>query len=341
MNHFDKYSELIAKHLAGQTTPTEDQDLLDWADADAENQAFFDEMAQTWALTDGAALPPFDADLAQAWGKIDAGTSTRQPPLERSTTKVVHLSKIVRRWSVAAAILLTVGTAFWWFSKQPGQVQLVEIQTFDNEKKAITLPDSSQVWLNENSKLAYDTRFEQRHVALDGEAFFEVERLVQRPFEIVSGDATTTVLGTSFNVRAYAAEDKIEVTVKTGKVALTATKSKGLPVYITPGESGIFDKKAEKVTVATEEFENADAWKTLHLEFDNEKMAYVISTLERYFGVNIVVSDPSLLECPYTAPFDQPDLDAILTVIGSTIGFEFTHEGNDYLLTGKGCDGFQ
>lgn len=313
--------------------------MFSWTEADAENQAIFEEWTQTWAITEGAATSPFDADMDAAWSKIAAATVDTAPPIvERPAAKVVGLSKMVRRWSVAAAVLFAVATGLWWLNRQPEQLQLVEIQTLDNEKKAVTLPDSSRVWLNENSKLAYHPQFEQRHVTLEGEAFFEVERLVERPFEIVSGDATTTVLGTSFNVRAYAAEDKIEVTVKTGKVALAVSKRKESPVLLTPGETGVFDKKVEKVTVAIREQENADAWKTQKLSFDDEKLSEVVAALERYFGVDIEASNPALLDCPYTSSFDQPDLDAILTVIGSTIGFEVSKTEGRYVLSGKGCN---
>lgn len=252
----------------------------------------------------------------------------------------------MRRWSVAAAVLLAIGAGLWWMSHPPiaQQPQFVEIHTLDNERKSITLPDSSEVWLNENSKLTYDPRFAQRHVTLEGEAFFEVERLVERPFEIRSGEAVTTVLGTSFNVRAYAAEDKIEVTVKTGKVAMAKTKKKEAPVLLTPGETGVFDKTAQKLEVAVREEANADAWKTQKLSFDDEKMLQVVAALERYFGVEIEAANPALLECPYTTTTafepqagEQLDLDAILTVIGTTIGFEFSNTDGRYLLSGKGC----
>ncbi len=314
--------------------------MFAWAAADPANQNCFEDWKQTWALTEGAAASPFEADLNLAWSKVEAAISgTASPAIGHPALSVVHLSRIVRRWSVAAAVLFAVAAATWWFSRQPEQAQLVDVQTFNHEKKQVTLPDSSHVWLNENSRLTYDPRFGQRHVTLEGEAFFEVERLVERPFEITSGDATTTVLGTSFNVRAYSAEDKIEVTVKTGKVALAVTKSKESLVILTPGETGVFDKKEAKVEVATRELENADAWKTQRLSFDDEKMAQVIAALERYFDVNITVSDPALLECPYTSSFEQPDLEAILTVIGSTIGFEFSKTEGRYLLSGKGCAG--
>ena len=338
LDHQEKYSALAAKYLAGQTSAAEELDLFAWTDTDPANQKCFEEWTQAWAMTEGAAVSPFETDLSLAWSKVEAAISQAAPmATERPTPKVVHLSKIIRHWSVAAAVLFTVAGAIWWANRQPEQAQLVDVQTYNQEKKQVTLPDSSHVWLNENSRLLYDPRFEQRHVTLEGEAFFEVERMVERPFKITSGDATTTVLGTSFNVRAYAAEGKIEVTVKTGKVALAVTKSKQPPVFLTQGETGIIDKKEGKAEVATHELENADAWKTQQLSFDDEKISQVIAALERYFDVTIEVSDPALLECPYTSSFEKPDLDAILTVIGSTIGFEFSKTEGQYLLSGKGC----
>ncbi|MCU0348475.1 MAG: FecR domain-containing protein, partial [Saprospiraceae bacterium] len=188
MEKLDKYSGLAAKYLAGQSSPAEEQDLFAWTDSSADNQVLFEEWTQAWAMTEGADASPFEADLDAAWAKIDAAT-TASPMAERPAAKIVHLSKIVRRWSVAAAVLLALGIGFWWMNQGPEQPQLVEIQTIDNEKKAITLPDGSQVWLNENSRLSYDANFAKRHVNLEGEAFFEVERLVERPFEITSGEA--------------------------------------------------------------------------------------------------------------------------------------------------------
>lgn len=341
MNHTEKYSALAAKYLAGQADPAEEQDLFAWTDASADNQAHFEEWTQAWAMTEDAAASPFETDLGAAWAKIDAATPVVAPEIvERQAVKIVPLSKIARRWSVAAAVLLAIGAGLWWTNRAPvAQLpQLVEIQTFDNERKAVTLPDSTQVWLNENSRLAFDANFVQRQVNLQGEAFFDVERIVERPFEITTGDATVTVLGTSFNVRAYEGEEEVEVTVKTGKVALTAKKAKQSIAPLAPGQTGVYNKKEEKVELATVEQENADAWKTQKLAFDDEKLLYVVAALERYFGVEIAAENPALLECPYTSSFDQPDLDAILTVIGTTIGFEVSKpsEGR-YLLSGKGC----
>jgi ferric-dicitrate binding protein FerR (iron transport regulator) len=79
------------------------------------------------------------------------------------------------------------------------------------------------------------------------------------------------------------------------------------------------------------------AWKTLKLDFDEAPMKDVITTLERYFGTEIKVTNEMIYECPYTSTFDQPDLASILDIIGASVGFEAAKEGDGYLLKGNGC----
>jgi transmembrane sensor len=347
VNNIEKYSELIAKYLAGEITPGEERELFAWTEADAANQKFFDETVEIWSLTGGAASTPFEADMTKAWANIEAGIGTSAVPNTQThkhtntqtpkSAKIVPLSKIIRRWSVAAAILLLAAAGLWWMNRGVEAPQFVEIRTFDKEKKEIVLPDSSHVWLNENSKLVYDQKFEKRQVTLEGEAFFEVERLVERPFEILSGAATTTVLGTSFNVRAYPAEDKIEVTVKTGKVALAVTKQAEKSVRLEAGESGIFDKKEEKVAVAEAEIANADAWKTDRLDFNEALVKDIIQALERYFDIKIEVSNPMILECHYSANFSQPVISTAMENLAFGLGLDVKKTEDGYLLSGKGC----
>ncbi|HFA49099.1 MAG TPA: DUF4974 domain-containing protein [Bacteroidetes bacterium] len=350
MKEFDKYSVLIGKFFAGEASLAEKEDLFAWTKKDPANRAFFEETEQVWKMVDGAETTPFEADMDSAWAKIDAAVDTpeygSQPTalqVENGTAgrsaKVVPLPKRMMRWSIAAAVLALLGLGLWWANRSaPQQPAFVEIQTLENEKKEITLPDSSHVWMNENSKIAYDQHFAKRKINLEGEAFFEVERMEESPFEIRSGEATTTVLGTSFNVRAYPKEEKIEVTVKTGKVALAVTKKEASAVILPAGTSGIVYKKEKKVEKVEAKSANADAWKTLRLDFDETPMKEVVLTLERYFGKEIKVANKAMLNCPYTSTFDQPDLDGILSVIGGSLGFEAVEKNGGYIIEGGSCE---
>ncbi len=346
VNHSSKYTELIAKYLAGECSPAEEQEIFTWMEAAPRNQALFEEAAKIWAWTREAGDSPFKTDLKPAWNRIEKGiqNSTGQPASPQvpgTSAKVIDLPWMIRRWSIAAAVLVAVCIFAWWWSKEsmPFEqvVQMVEVQTFDKEKKELVLPDSSYIWLNENSKLAYDPKFNQREVTLEGEAFFQVKKIENKIFRITSGKATTTVLGTSFNLRAYPAEKKIEVTVETGKVEMAVPGKQTPPVLVKAGESGIFYKKEERLDVARQQIENADAWKTQSLHFNETLMKDIVETLNRYFDVQIEAENPAILECHYSSTFPQPELEVILSVIGSTLNFEYTKNEKHYLLSGKGC----
>ncbi|ALL04800.1 hypothetical protein AQ505_04460 [Pedobacter sp. PACM 27299] len=89
----------------------------------------------------------------------------------------------------------------------------------------VTLADGSEILLNSGSELRYPRQFsgKQRLVYLNGEAFFKVKHRADQPFVVTTGKIKTTVLGTSFNIKAYSGLDHIAVNVATGKVAVAAS----------------------------------------------------------------------------------------------------------------------
>lgn len=349
MKDFNKNSELIAKFLAGESSLTEKEELFARTKEDRENQAFFEDMEEVWKNVEGAESSPFEADMDAAWAKIDEGVRNQESGVSGGTSGFENEARVVEmrprkfRWSMAAAVLALLAAGAWWMGQGVPEPVLVAVQTVEGEQKEINLPDGSTVWLNENSRLAYLEDFTKRDVELEGEAFFDVERSEEHPFQIMSGDATTTVLGTSFNVRAYPNEEQVEVTVETGTVELAVAKKKAdkiekvKAVRLPAGTSGVVYKKEEKVEKVEEKISNAISWKTMRLDFDEDSMKEVISILERHFDADIQVSNNMIFDCPYTSSFDQPNLDEILMVIGASVGFEVEKNGGAYELVGNGC----
>ncbi|TAK42089.1 MAG: DUF4974 domain-containing protein [Saprospiraceae bacterium] len=331
MKQHDQHTELIAKHLANETTEREKEELFAWMNEDGANKKFVDEMAQVWEMSATAGAQPFEPDFEKAWAKIDDATAASS-----QSAKVVPLSKIMRRWSVAAALLLAIAAGLWWWLR-PEPTRIVEVRTFYHQKKEVTLPDGSHIWLNDHSTLTYDARFAERNVALDGEAFFQVEHMKTHPFRISSGEVTTSVLGTSFNVRAYAGEKQVEVTVETGKVGLAPADKKKSSIVLPAGSSGIFDKKTHEVRLTQQKIPNAVAWKNRVLFFDDTLMKDIIETLERYFEVDISVSNDLIYNCHYTVSFEQPSLEEVFKILSGTFNLEITRKDGGYLLSGEGC----
>src|SRR5699024_2915773 len=110
--------------------------------------------------------------------------------------------------------------------------------------------DGSVIQLNAESTLRYPSKFDsnKREVYLEGEAFFSVERDTTRPFIIHAGGTATQVLGTSFNIRAYEGEDKVQVAVVEGEVAVTEEKAEKRA-----GQEAIHISKNEWVTYHSDE----------------------------------------------------------------------------------------
>ena len=150
----------------------------------------------------------------------------------------------------------------------------------------LRLADGTQVWLNAESRLKYPSRFtgEQRVVELEGEGYFKVTPDSQRPFIVKSGNITTEVLGTEFNVRTYVPDDS-HVTLLKGSVKVKNTDSSS-EVVIQPGEDahlqgdGTFD-------VREVDTDNYYLWTEGYFYFDNESVVEIMRELGRWYNIRV------------------------------------------------------
>src|SRR5690606_4938670 len=82
----------------------------------------------------------------------------------------------------------------------------------------IVLPDSSSVWLNSGSSIRIWASYNQqnRSVELNGEGYFDVQHDKNRPFYVAAKDVKVKVLGTTFNLSAYEADEEVKTTLVEG-----------------------------------------------------------------------------------------------------------------------------
>lgn len=330
----EHYIELIAQHLTGEISEQERKVLMDWVNSDAKNQALWNETTQLWEVTNQYETT-FDANIEAAWNKVDQKTTVTDTP-NHSSAKVVRLNSFNRILQIAAVFLIATVAGWLWFS-QEAEPQLMAYQTNDEETLEILLPDESQVVLNENSHLTFIEKDGKRMLTLEGEAWFDVKHLDDVPFEIESGDARTRVLGTAFNVRAYPQEDKIEVSVERGKVALSEKENIKNIQMLPAGTEGVFYKKEKTVVKEKRENDNANAWRTKKLIFEYTPMPKVFETLEKYYEVEIE-GNPNIAHCPLKGEFDDDPIEMILEVIKASLSdAEVEKEGNRIKFIGGAC----
>ena len=343
----NKYIELIAQQLSGEISKSDEKLLMEWVASNTENQALWEETKQLWEISDNFD-DTFDTDVDAAWTNVEqkiAGTTsstTKVVDINRtklnddSSAKVVGISKFKRLLQYAAVILIA-GAGWFWLNQGNADPQLYSYQIGDDQKLEITLPDQSQVVLNENSQLTFQEIDGKRMVNLEGEAWFDVKHLDDVPFEILSGETKTRVLGTAFNVRAYPEEDKIEVSVERGLVAFSENENAKNKTELPAGTEGTFYKKPKTIAKDKRADDNVDAWRTKILIFENTPMSKVYEALERYYEVEIE-ADSRILNCEYSkGRFENRPLEEILTTIDFALNFQSSIDGKNITITGKGC----
>lgn len=199
-------------------------------------------------------------------------------------------------------------------------------------KYRVRLSDGTIVILNSGSKLEFPVGFHgpERRVKLIGEAYFEVTKDPSRPFMVVSGDGSTEVLGTKFNVSNYPEDRMVKTTLLEGKVKFSRNDMRGGAQVLNPGEQAILNGDAIQVI----QVNAADlmAWKDNKFVFKNVQLAAVMRQLSRWY--NIEVDYNSLPDRRlYVNISCDVNLSEVLRMMSVTSGIKFNVEGRRVSVT--------
>jgi transmembrane sensor len=150
----------------------------------------------------------------------------------------------------------------------------------------LELPDGSRVWLNAASSLKFPTAFtgKERRVELSGEAYFEIAKNAGQPFSVAVNKANIAVLGTSFNVMAYADEAAIRTTLLEGAVKVSRENESSL---LKPGEQSLLEPGSMQV-IEKADIDLAIAWKNGLTSFKSADIKTIMRQVERWYDVEVV-----------------------------------------------------
>jgi len=152
----------------------------------------------------------------------------------------------------------------------------------------VILSDGTSVMLNAASSITFPTSFSglMREVSLEGEAYFEVTKNTEMPFMVKSGQQVIKVLGTHFDVNAYADEPALKTTLLEGAVEVTSHKA---AVRIKPGQQALVEKKDQKNIIVREaDLEKEMAWKNGVFSFENDDLKSIMRQVARWYDVEVI-----------------------------------------------------
>jgi ferric-dicitrate binding protein FerR (iron transport regulator) len=327
--------ELVLKYLEDDYTAEDEKNLNEWLQADNKNRQVFDLTKKIWDAPE-ARLP--GPDLEKAWisvkesAGIEAPTAGEILPFEEREKKPEMKRMFAPGFLKVAAVLLLMISISYLFFKLTKPLSMHEVFVESGKQEKIRLTDGTQITLDAGSIFRYPNEFgsDSREVFLSGEGYFEVSADQAKPFIIHANGAVITVVGTTFNVRAWLQNRKTVVAVAEGKVSLRPEKVK-------QSEAEVVITKNQMSEMIENEFpsppQNADiyahlSWLRREMYFNSAPLREVLDQLERWYDLEISLSDESYAFNRVTIFVKDKPVEEILDLIALMNDFRYEQQGN-------------
>lgn len=357
--HDFPHKQLLVNYLLGICTMKERLDVDRWLEEDQENVLLLQQVAEEFGNRIQFPLP----DKAVVKKELMQHITKTVPPVE--DTRRFMQSRNIRRplfynrrefWLKLAAMFLVMtmaGGAGIFFGLNFEQEDTADVQpeaiiqqsTMSyGQTASLRFGDGSVIRMNGGSTLRYPETFvhDKREVWLEGEAFFTIAHDESRPFIVHAANTTTRVLGTSFNIKAYKGEGELQIAVVDGRVEVSRTGTGDSENEIDEsflleknqwltyrGQTGSVDQVLER---GDGDIWDMVAWKDRVLVFRNKSFERVAGMLERWYGVNITIEDPSLKSYILEGEHHNASLEEVLKSIQFVMDFEYVITGNEVLI---------
>ncbi|WP_455587427.1 FecR family protein [Bacteroides sp.] len=313
----------IRRYLDGIYSKSEVSDLLKNMQ-NPEMQDTIDKVAEEmWE--ESMEQTPYLCDIEHERYKREALTLLRKINKRPSYKRII--------WTAACvALMLSIGLGINNYPPtQQKEVLYTAISTSFGEKKEFTLPDGSKVNLNACTTLKYPEQFngKERKVELTGEAYFQVSKNEKQPFIIQANGFDVKVLGTKFNVKAYAKNETALVSVESGKVQVNLPEAM---MRLVANEQVQINTESNEYIKRHEDYKEAMAWMQSKLHYENASLYDVIKDLERYYNCRFKFTADQVFNHRFSGEHDNKSLQAVLQSIEYATGIKSKKEGEYIVL---------
>lgn len=194
---------------------------------------------------------------------------------------------------------------------------------------SVTLSDGTRAWLNAASSLRFPTHFEgkERVVELSGEAYFEVSADAEHPFIVKTKHSDVRVLGTAFNVSAYADEQEERTTLSTGTVQVAN-------IVLKPGFQTIV--RGANIKMIQADMEETLAWKNGLFIFKASSLGDILHQLGRWYDVDVQCESSLQKQLHFTGRIQRSGhIRGVLELLEMTGKVKFSMDGRKLTVSGS------
>jgi ferric-dicitrate binding protein FerR (iron transport regulator) len=330
-------SVLIVRNLEGLADSNEISQLVLWIESSEENRRYYENVKNIWD----------NSDRKINIDNIDSARALK------NVYHRIHFTTSKRRfwlyWQKIAAILilpLLIGSLLLVLKKpykniiSSNEIVYNEIYAAYGTRSSLRLSDSTLVWLNAGSYLKYPVKFDNRNrkVFLKGEAYFEVESDISRPFLVETSALKIKAIGTKFNVNEYVSSPTSEVTLVTGRLVVNTSDLKNdfhFTSELNQNQHLVFNRLTKEGNISNEDTYKYISWKDGKLIFRSESLDKILTKLSLMFNVDIEIQGADLQQYRYHATFQNESFEEILKLLTLSAPIGYKEEKRDPLPDGS------
>jgi ferric-dicitrate binding protein FerR (iron transport regulator) len=233
-------------------------------------------------------------------------------------------------------LVIKAGAAISYVNDKPQDEKQIRYNTVETPKGRqfqLVLEDGTKVWLNAASSIRFPVAFvgKQRIVQITGEAYLEVAKNKMKPFQVMCSGSMVEVLGTHFNINAYADEQTINTTLLEGSVKVVKGNNQRT---IKPGEQVQINNDGTVSTMANVNIEEVVAWKNNAFLFDNTGVKKLMRQLARWYNVDIEFKGATDESLTFNGTIPRSaTLSTVLKMLESTGDVKFSIEGKRIVIS--------
>lgn len=258
------------------------------------------------------------------------------------------IKMLINRFGGMAAVFLVVVISFvaWMYifegtgkgADPTTAVNYIERTLNEGERATYKLPDGTVVKMNSRSYIKFPEAFkgQSREIVLRGEAYFDVTHNQERPFLIHTGQLTTKVLGTSFNIKYTKETASLEVAVETGLVSVADNRIKEgeNSILLKPEEKGIFNAGEMPVKLSFD-YDSIFGWKDGLLILQESNLPEIFEKLEKWYGLEFIYPD-NIKDVKYSGgKFNNMPLTDVLDGLSFSLKFNYTIKNDKVMISIK------
>ncbi len=314
----------ITRKIAGEASSEDQKKVDEWVENSPENRKTYHILNQLWNYKSGHKNP-----ILYLFSTIQR----RITVFQNQPAKPFYNTTFFRVAAIVVLILLSNFMVYLIGGKMQTEKFSAwqEIVVPRGNRMKIILPDSTVVWLNNETRLKYATDFQKnRSVELVGEAYFNVTHDAAHPFLVNIGKHQIKVLGTKFSVNAYPEENIIETSLISGSVQFEtfAETNQSKSYLLEPGNTLLYDKSNNTFNLEKIQSAYYAYWENGMYSFKDESFESLSYKIKRIFNIEIVFEDQKLKTKTFTGTIGINDnififMEAIRRTAAEPIEYKF------------------